>query len=280
METGQKIIQQNNNIDELSSKILSIQLSLNGLSFCILDSDQNSIIFYKAYNFEKKANPTELLNRLSQTFNDDIDKQAPFKSVKAVYENELSVLVPGPLFEEDQLADYLKFNSRILQTDYITYDLIQSNDSVCVYIPYVNINNYLYDKFGVFEYRHFSTVLIDVLMSTEKNLNTKKMYVHVSKDHFEIIVLYNNDLLLYNTFEFSTKEDFIYYILFTAEQLQLNPEEFKLSLLGKIKEGDELYGIVFKYVRHVNVLELSTKYDLDKELEDVIQDDFVLLNSL
>ena len=50
--------------------------------------------------------------------------------------------------------------------------------------------------------------------------------------HFEIIVIANKKLQLYNTFQFTSKEDFIYYVLFTAEQLKLNPEKFELLLLG------------------------------------------------
>jgi hypothetical protein len=43
---------------------------------------------------------------------------------------------------------------------------------------------------------------------------------------FEIIVIQNQQLLLFNSFEYLTPEDFIYYVLFTAEQLNINPENF------------------------------------------------------
>ena len=48
------------------------------------------------------------------------------------------------------------------------------------------------------------------------------MYVNVSYTNLEIVVFKNKKLELYNIFCFSTKEDFIYYILFVAEQLKLN----------------------------------------------------------
>ena len=33
--------------------------------------------------------------------------------------------------------------------------------------------------------------------------------------------------ITYYSFDFKTKEDFIYYILFTAEQLEMNPDKIK-----------------------------------------------------
>ncbi len=280
METGQKIIQPKINIDELSSYILSIQVSLNGLSFCILNQDNITVTYYRADDFKKRLNPSELLNEVDGIFNSDKALQNSYKAVTVIYDNELSVLVPKSLFDEDHLADYLKFNSRILQNDFLSYDTIAINDSICVYVPYMNINNYLYEMFGTFEYKHFSSVLIESILSLEKNMASEKMYVHVGSHHFEIMVIDNNDLKLFNTFEYNTKEDFIYYILFTAEQLQLNPEEFELILLGKVAQDDDLYNIVFTYVRHVNVLKTLTKFSIGENVNSKIHQNFLLLNSL
>mgnify|MGYP000967435394 CR=1 FL=1 len=78
-----------------------------------------------------------------------------------------------------------------------------------------------------------------------------------SKNKFEIIVVQNQKLLLFNSFDFVTKEDFIYYLLFTTEQLNLNPENFKVQLLGVISEDSELFEIAYKYVRNVSILDVS-----------------------
>lgn len=277
METGQKIIQTNNKINPNENFILSIQVSLSGLSFCILNSEPNSIYYFKQFKFAKKHTPEEVLEKLLHYFNTEEALQTGFKSVQVIHENELSALVPRPLFSEDQMADYLKFNTKILNTDYISYDEVMANDSVNVYVPYVNINNYLYDRFGSFEYKHFSTILIETILANESLSSGKKMYVHVCDFHFEIIVLENKQLKLYNSFEYHTKEDFIYYILFTAEQMKLNPEEFPLILTGHIRPEDELYSIVYKYIRHVSFSVSNNK--LNAEIEPELQHNFVLLNS-
>lgn len=237
---------------------LSIQVSLNGLSFCILQKDSLTIPLIKHYKFDKKLNPFEVLDKLTHVFNTVESLEGPFNEVFVTHVNELSTIVPKPIFNEDNLADYLKFNSKILKTDFITFDDISINDSVNVYVPYVNINNFIYEKFGSFTFKHFSTVLIENILLIEKNSEETKIYVNVEYDHFEIVGVAGGELLIYNTFEYSTKEDFIYYLLFTTEQLQLNPETLILVFLGDITQGDELYDLTYKYIRHIS---FGNRYD-------------------
>ena len=63
METGQKIILQNNNISD-SIYELSIQVNLNGLSFFVLNSMDSKIEFLESVNFDKKQTPQALLDNL------------------------------------------------------------------------------------------------------------------------------------------------------------------------------------------------------------------------
>ena len=241
----------NNNSNKTTTLELSIQISLSGLSFCILNKDSNTVNVLKEVFFDKKLNPLEILDKLKEQFKTESDLNNTFSKVFVIHDNDLSTLVPKPLFNEDFLADYLKFNSKILQSDFITYDSITINDSVNVYVPYININNFIYDQFGSFTFKHVSTILIEHLLLIEKDSNIPKVYVNISNNHFEMIVINKTKLLLYNTFDYSTKEDFIYYILFTAEQLELDPETLSLVFIGDIDSKDELYIIAYKYIRFV-----------------------------
>jgi hypothetical protein len=100
--------------------------------------------------------------------------------------------------------------------------------------------------------------LISNVLQIEKNAKAQKVYVNVSRDHFEIIVIENAKLMLYNTFKHQTKEDFIYFILFTAEQLNLNPETIELVFIGDITKDNDLYKIAYKYIRQIS---FGKRYD-------------------
>jgi len=252
-ETGQKHMAiTNSSSNKLKNLELSIQLSLSGLSFCILNKDSNTILEVKELRFEKRLNPFELLDELKALFENESTLNKSFTNVTIVHNNDLSTLVPEALFNKNSAADYLKFNSKILKSDFIAYDNILENSSINVYVPYININNYIYDKFGTFIFKHISSVLIESILRIEKASTTPKVYIHVSLNHFEIIIIKEGKLELYNTFVYNSKEDFIYYILFIDEQLNLNPETLNLVFIGDITEDDEIYNIAYKYIRNIS----------------------------
>ncbi len=231
---------------------LSIQLSLDGFSFCIVNHVENELVCFAVYEFEKKASsPYNHLEFVEELFEKEKLLNLSYKSVSVTHFNNLVTQVPLPFFDKNKLDSYLQYSVKLLENDYITFDEIKNSEIVNVYIPFVNINNFLIDKFNSFIYKHSSTVLIEKLVHQYKNLDGDFYFVNVSNNNFEIVVIKNKKLELYNCFEFKTKEDFIYYILFTAEQLNLNPEEFDLILLGDIEKESELYTILYQYIRNI-----------------------------
>lgn len=236
-----------------SHKELSIQLGLSGLSFCILDGSTKKIHSLDTIELENTTVPEDLIAHLENWFNKPENQDMIFEKVVAIHENELSAVVPKPLFNESNLSDYLKYNVKILENDYLSYDAIDQHEIYNVYVPFTNVNNYLFDKFGDFEYKHASSILIETLVNQAKKGDKPTLYAYISRTHFEIITTDQKQLILYNTFSYHQKEDFIYYLLFTIEQLNLNPEKVTVYLLGLIDPQSELYQIAYQYILDVKI---------------------------
>lgn len=240
----------NNSIDNTSKK-LSIQVSLNGLSFCAVDANQQ-IVFIEHENFGIQLTPNQILDKIKYTFNHNTKLKGEFDTIEVIYQNDLYTIVPKPLFNKDSLSGYLKFNTRILENDFIAYDELDRYDIITVYIPYTNINNFFFETFGSFTYKHISTILIDSLLTQEKNNEDTTVFANMNDASFDIIIVNKGSLVLSNTFQYQTKEDFLYYLLYTTEQLKLNPEEFKLVFLGNIDKNSALFTIAYTYIRNVS----------------------------
>jgi len=237
-----------------SNNRLSVQLSLSGLSFLVTDSISNEIVFFSEKTFSHTHSPDDLLTELTSLFTEQIELQENFKEVVIVYSTTLYALVPTPLFDEKIASEYLKLNSKILANDFVAFDILENNDITIVYIPYVNINNNLFERFGNFKYYHSSTLLLMHILNKEKHSTHSKIYINVENDIFDIIILKDSELLLCNTYEYKTPEDFIYYILFCSEQLKLNPDAIECVLSGVIEEGDPNYNMLFTYIRHISFI--------------------------
>lgn len=259
---------------------LSIQVSLNGLSFCVLDTLSNTILASEKLVFENELTPYAVQKEIKQLFEKNKIKDVKFSEVVVIHRNNLFSLVPQALFNKEELANYLKFNTKILANDHLEYDEIKSMDMVNVYVPFMNINNYIYDLFGEFEFMHHGTILIQTLTNSHGNIIEPICYIHIIEGHLDITVISNKKLILYNNFSYNTREDFIYYLLFTLEQLKLDTETTKLKLFGSIEEGDELYNMCHQYVRDISIFIPSNTsfYHFGESDKETI--DFTLLNTL
>ena len=259
MVTGQENMTNKSNINLLSTHILSVQVSLNGLSFCIVDTLENNILFLNEIIFKKQYNHMELEEALNSEFESNYLLQGEFKKVNLVHLNNISTFVPSGLFDQNNLVDYLKFNNKIFESDFIAFDEIVPMDIVSVYVPFVNINNYFFDRFESFEYHHANTILVEKLLIKSTKL-TDKLYCNVHANSFELVYIKNGKLNLFNNFIYNSKEDFIYYILFAIEQLKLDTETINLVLLGEIGVEDELYDYCYEYIRNVNFGSRTTQF--------------------
>ncbi|MBE9489718.1 MAG: DUF3822 family protein, partial [Bacteroidetes bacterium] len=256
----EKIIQINNNskdLNNLNESHLSIQLSLDGFSFCIINKTLNEVTALYSYTFPNNSpTPEKHLENVVEVFKKEKLLNHRYHTVNITHVNELSTLVPKAFFVPEQIKSYIKYSSKVYKNDYIVHDPLVNHDMMNVYVPFVNINNFLLEKFGAFEYKHFSTVLVENLMNTYKFSERPHIFVHICDEHFEIVIIANSKLLLYNSFKYKTKEDFIYYVLFNAEQLKLDPEKFELIFSGDADKESELYKIAYTFIRNISLIEI------------------------
>lgn len=257
---------------------LVLQISLTEISFCIFDTLKKTIDTFGHYPLPKSASFTEIEAAIIQFIKQTPILQSKFDDVVVLHNNNLMSFVPQAFFNEEYLGSYLQYNVKVFDTDFITFDVIENYEMNNVYIPYVNINNSLLDCYGSFNYKHAQSILVKKVLDLSKNNDEPQMFVHCQQDNFQLIAVKNQKLLLFNSFEYKTKEDFIYYLLFTAEQLQLNPESFQLKLFGNISKESEIYQIAYKYVRNVSLFIENIDLEAAISQQDYLKN-FILIHA-
>lgn len=263
-------------IAQKNYKKLSLQIALNGLSFCVTDTLNDHILELQSVAF----NYTQSLeDQLWRTFVDYPALTRHYDEIVVLHDNNFNTFVPKALFDENFLGSYLQYNTKVFDTDVFAFDEIEVYEILNVYVPFVNVNNFLLDQFGAFDYKNCNTSLVTALLDLSRNKEDKQVFIHIQNTHFEIIVSQNLKLLLYNSFEYKTPEDFAYYLLFTLEQLQLNPETVSVNFLGKVTVNDPCFEIAYRYIRTIALLDtqsLQSRYSLE---EPTILENFILLHS-
>lgn len=266
IKSRNNIVSKNLETNDLKETFLSIQISLDGFSFSVYDSIAKDFLAFYEFSFDlESSSPEQILIPIRAIFEEhEILQHNHFRKVFVNYANTLSTLVPKVFFDSDKKNLYLENTVKIFPSDFISHDELSTMDAVLVYIPFVNVNNFLFSKFGSFEYQHASSLLIDSLLNSKAlPKNEKAVAVNVYSSHFEAIVWNGKELIFYNSFSFKTADDFIYYLLFVYEQLGLDPDTIQTYCMGEIEKESALFKIAYQYIRHVSFLhfnELSSDF--------------------
>ena len=276
MEIGQQPMMQSPETKIEPSTNLLIKLGYNNIDLMLSDSTGN-LIQYIYKEFSEKFSPKKLLKKLDLLINESKINISNVITVKLIVFNKLSALVPKNLFDENLSLDYLKFNSKLLKNDYAANDLIEEIGAVNVFIPFVNVNNYLIEKFGSFNYYHYSTILIKKLLkyNTDKD---KSVYANIQSNDFQILIFKNRSLQYYNNFEFKEKEDILYFTLFVMEQNKIDNIKTKLVLLGDIKEKSDTYLLLSKFIKNIDIIKFQNiEKSKIQNIDNISNIDFLLL---
>tara|TARA_B100000767_G_scaffold272371_1_gene299876 strand:+ start:721 stop:1491 length:771 start_codon:yes stop_codon:yes gene_type:complete len=226
----------------ISSKELRVIL-INSIDFKIIDKS-NSV-------YSEEINIVEILSELKNKLNKF--NLSNVVKVTLILNNKLSVLIPNDLYEENNCLDYLKFNSRLITNDTASSDYVEELDTHNIYIAYGNITNYLIEKFGSFEYFHYSTVLLKKLYSETLKDEKLRFYVNINKSYLNIIIFDGRKLDYINTFEYETREDILYFILFVMEQNKMVNDETKINLIVKKEFIEENYSYLSKFIKNIDI---------------------------
>jgi hypothetical protein len=246
-------------------KSLSIFILQDGFSFLILDEYQTPLEF-KAFQLSKVSSTSEILNLIKPHINSAFVESERIQCVNVIYGNPQFTIVPQDLFDQNHLPHYLKYSSQLIEGDDFAFDEIPSAKANTVYIPYININNYLFETFGTFGFTHLFTGLIQKGLI---NSQTTDEYVllHATKHMLYLVAIRNQKLILTNAFSFETAEDFAYYILFTVEELNLNRNELILDFTGDFHKSEDhnAYQILSTYIITIRFSNKKTSYHFENQ---------------
>jgi len=251
-------MEKTNSIDSITNKKkLSIQVYLNGISFCISSITNGTIESYNEVSFAFMEPSKSLESNLKDYFAIHPNLHQKFEKITVLHYNKMSALVPNELFDEDYIGSYLQYHTKVYESDYFNHDGIEFLQAQCVYVPYIHLNNFLIEQLGDFEYHHSHSVLLKSI-SKLHDTNTSKVYIHFNENQADFLVFKQEQFILLNSFEISSPTDLLYYTLFVMEQNQLLPDFHEVVLLGSFIEQDVIFQLLAEYIRNLSLLNSET----------------------
>lgn len=260
------------------SYILSIQIDSHGLSYSIYHPEKNKFIGFESFRFIGLKNEDQIADELDSLIAVREWLINDFKKVNLIFSYPVSTLIPEALFEQTKKEVYLEFN-------YPGNDNLSVGENVLRNAEAVNIFNIpkTFEKkarniWTSSQLYHSSSVFIESLLINYKNKTSNNtVFVQVNDEYFEVVYIKDGKLNFHNIFKFKTKEDFIFFLLTTIEQLKLNPEDVKVVLSGNIEKSSIYYEMVYQYIRNSEFIERNETFNYSYLLEKLPHPKYYIL---
>lgn len=227
---------------------LSVQVSFDRLSFCVLDTIRKKFILMREFEPDNQ----KYLNH--KTIHEYISKDdflgRHFRRVHIITPSPKFTLVPAPLYDPDRKKDYFSFNHIMEDYSLILSDRLVYPDSYLVYSIPEQLTLLLDEFFPEGQRMHHLKPLLNHISENKKVLHGNYAHVHIEKEFFNVIIFGNSTLKLCNSYNYRSGSDILYFIMNAFRILDIGQEE-TLYLSGLTKPGDDLSLLLSGYLRNV-----------------------------
>ena len=261
METGESkpisIQSDNFNIASANSYHLSIQLGIFHFSYCLLNTTTFTYDYAKKYSLSSKE---DITTEITEIINNDAIIKADFSSQSVAFVNFPSTLVPNILYKQEEAESILAFNTEV--NGKILTDNILSQKAHLIYAVPESIVSIISNFFPKAKQKAQESILIQ--QYSQLNTDTEKAYLYLNEQKVGITIFKGDKLIFNNTFDYTTKEDLLYYSLFSFEQLKISPESIDVTVFGTIEKEDEYFNLLYDYIRNVKLGERPHQFTFPK----------------
>ncbi|MGA2822714.1 MAG: DUF3822 family protein [Bacteroidales bacterium] len=192
-----------------------------------------------------------------------------FHSVKGIIGNSRFTLIPEALFLESEKESYFNFLHEKESGEAVFSDRLGHLGIYTVYSIPGHFRKEIDKIFPKVTLCHISSVLIGNIWMNVKNIAGRKVYLNLREGQFDLLVFEGKDLKYCNAFHFLTPEDIAYYVIFVFEQLNLNPEEISLALLGNVDKFSPVYDLLFRYIRNIEFVSRNEGFNYSYLFNDI-----------
>lgn len=231
---------------------LSLQISESRLIYVLINISLNKVLCVEEYLYESNSF-AQLEERLKKIFVIGFFK-LPFKSVSIYYVGKYSTFIPYDLYEQKEERNFLQLNFRLEADSITSSDKLDIIEAYTIFAVPAFLPQLFNESFVNYQLKHYSTPLLHQFLALNRIFNEEAVYLNIQKKHFEMIVGDKGKLLFYNSFDYSNAEDFLYFMLYAMEKLNLSNEKTAVFLVGEIETNSELYRLLYKYVKELKML--------------------------
>ena len=251
-------------------KILSIGLRPDGYVFAILDPINFRYISLEDFEYTPGHSGHDYLHHLTNFANDHAIFSAPFEKVNISLFTPNLLLIPAEHYQEDHKEYFCQFCSVIPESHTVRAERFNKLDAYGVYHLSLDLKNFLDTRFDNYRLRHQGNALIESTLSNKQLENLQvDVVLHVKRSFFEIVLLDNQKVTLYQSFEYQTFDDLLYYLFYVLEQFERDASSQSLLLIGEIGVDCDSFQILSSLFQKVTFPERNDDYRYAESFDQI-----------
>jgi len=254
---------------------LSVQVSSDDLSFCILDTLRNKFVLLRSYEPEENSRFDPY--RLNEIIKKDDFLTRPFRKTVIITPTTRSTLVPVPLFDESKKKDFINFNQTPEDRERVLINKLKNPYIYAIFsLPEgtVDIINSAFPQGAVmhplkplFQYINFN-----------KRSAGNYIHIHFEKEYFSMVIFDPNELTFCNTFFYKNLSDIDYYVLYVLKRMNVRQNE-AVYLSGRTMKDEEVIQGMSNYLSNLRFALPQGNYTFSYVLNETDLHRYLLLFS-
>jgi hypothetical protein len=232
---------------------LFVLIRPESLQYCILDTEKNAFIALAEYRIPSALKSNEFpYSQLHNLISGEEALQKKYPSVVIGFDTPFHTLVPSPLFESHMITQYMDFNFRLPDGCQVNADRIEEIDAFNIYGFMPDLNDISRKYFSDAAVVHSTSALIRAMnLDHKNNPDPSTVFLHDRGQFIDLAYFEEGRPVFYNSFPCRSKEDLLYFTLYTLEQLKIRPDSVRLSLSGAIDPGSDSCQLLEQYIRTI-----------------------------
>jgi len=256
-----------------ASYILSLQLDDFGYSYAILDPINGVYDAINHHNFEKKILNNSIPEKAEVMIKEDLFLSKNYKTVYFNFSTNKSTLIPAELFDRKELKKIFTFTHKLDEHEELHFNYIEEIDAYNLFAIPSDLTTLLVNKFPEIVFVHQNNVFVRNLVEKGKSVKFKLPVVHVNinEKSFEIGIYKDEKFLMINSYTYNDENDFVYFLLNTLKQYDINVNKMHFNISGVLEKDTEFFYFVHKFIPNLKFMVLQNKMtfnfkDVDQHL--------------
>lgn len=243
-----------NKVGDKFQQDLSIRIGENYSCFAITDKEGNEL-YHMTYVTVQKWDEQEL----NDFFAANPILLEPFYQVIIAYDFSLSTFVPEEEYNYEDAGLYLRTLPGFNDSISVVSDAITERQLYNIYAVPSLIHHWMNNKFPAAKFWHHYSIVIKSKQTSTDNI----IYIDFQNEKLLITVFSQSRFLLAQSFEYSTPDDVMYYLLKACFRFSFTQQDVHLRLSGLIDKNSSLYKGILQYF--LNVEFANASWDLPGE---------------